>query len=229
MENEARYVADSAGQQGGGTLYVVDEARDGLRRLSGLFPGMFARALGRLGSTIRKDIRQAMENGGPYGAHWAPLVKWQPNKRQRSARKRRKRRSRYSSSAVRFFERSFTGETRTGKPYGRIYSAGRYLLNNQALTLSVGWVGNSAAYAGKAVQASMRGAKNDWRFLGSQPVTRSMRRALAAVGIVLSKSKRELKQAERPLMSVIYGHFEPQIQPIIESALAEYLTKANIK
>jgi hypothetical protein len=224
-EDESKYVANG----GKGTLFVVGDAQDGLRELARNFPGQFARSLGKLGSLIRQDIRAAMEAEGPAGGRWAPLVKWKPNVPESSSRKRRrKRRSRYSTSARNFFEKRFFGETRTGKPYGRIYSAGRYLLNKEKLTVQAGWVTDSAARTGKRVQAALRGIKSeDPRFDGSQPVTRAMRRALAAAGLVLPKSKRTLRQQQRPLMRRIFQNFEPQIPGLINRSVARYLAEGK--
>lgn len=230
-EDTSKYVADGSSLAGrGGTIFLVDDAQEALRAHARNFPGQFARALNRLGSIIRKDIRAAMENGGPKGGRWSRLVSWKPNVPEpRAGKRRRKRRSRYSSSARKFFEKQFFGETRTGEPYGRIYSAGRYLpASEEKLVMKVGWVTDSAARTGKKVQAALRGSKaEDPRFDETQPVTRAMRRALAAAGLVLPKSKRTLRQKQRPLMSRIYQDFEPRIPDIIREGVSKYIASGK--
>jgi len=222
-ENEAAYSA-----HGGKTVFVVDEAQETLRTLAKTLPGQFARSLGKLGSLLRKDIRQAMESGGPSGTSWPGLVKWGPNRTPNSGRKRR-RKSRYSGRAARWMGAHFFAETRTGKPYGRLYSAGRYILDKENLNVQVGWVTRTAAMAGKKVQAALRGPRwdQDPRFDESQPVTRTMRRALAAAGLILKKGKRELRQTQRPAIRAIYQQFEPRIPQIITDSVARYLAQGK--
>jgi hypothetical protein len=228
-EKEGKYVP--AGGQGLGTLYVVDEASPGLRELARILPEQFGRALGKAGSILRARIRAAMEAGGTPGERWEPVVNWRRDAPARAARrgkrKRRKKASRYSAAAARFFRMKFFGREGNRKPYGRLYSAGRYLLDKERLIVQAGWVNASAASPGKAVQAGLRGEKNSWSHDGSQPVTRAMRRALAAAGLILSQSKRALRQPGRTLMRNIYNDFLPEIPDVIALHTAKALARST--
>jgi hypothetical protein len=230
-ENEALYVPDrgaGVGSAGGlGTLYVVGNADSGLSLLATNFPAAFGRALGRVGSDLRQAIRAALESGGPSGETWKQVSGWspwsvraKPNRRRKGARRRP---SRYNGSSLRSLQDRFFRHA-VDRPYGKLFGAARYLLDKGQLSVQVGWVTPTAAAYGRDVQAAMRGASPyDPTFSGSQPVTRSMRRALAAMGVILSKSTTSLTQPERPLMRTMFEEFEPKIPGIIEEAMERYL------
>ena len=226
-ENESQYVPDRSGRE---TLYVVGEAGDGLSLLAEGFPVAFRRALGRVGSLLRKELRSCLESGGAPGETWKPVSGWHPwATRSKPGRRRKNSRSRFASRDMSALKERFFGRTATGKPYGKLYGAARYILGEPGtLVVTTGWVTGSSARFGQDVQAALRGASPyNPQFSGSQPVTRSMRRALAAMGLILAKSTTTLNQPERPLMRAVYQDFEPKIQGIIEGAMAEYLEKGG--
>lgn len=226
-ENEAAYVVDANLRRGGGTfLSLTDQCGPAMAYFAKNFPAQLGRALGKVGSVVRLQARQAMEQGGLDG-QWPQTVGWKP----RGRRLRRgtfgvfQSKSKYGTGGLGQLEERFglAGASRSKRPYGKLYSSARYILKKDALRVTVGWVNDSAAAYGKAVQAGLRGPAYSWPFQGEQPVTRSMRRALAAMGIVLKKGTAYLRSPERPLMRPLFDRSLQEVPGIINEAMQRYL------
>jgi hypothetical protein len=225
--DEAKYVADAPTiRKGSGTfLSLTDSVGPALSYFAANFPAQLARALGKVGSVVRAKARQSMEDGGPSGVSWAQTVDWKPRgRRGRLARKRRKSAG-VSPLAGALHDKLFDGRGKPNRPYGKMYGAARYILDNQNLKVTTGWVTGTAAAFGKDVQAGLRGANPfNAQFEGEQPVTRSMRRALAAAGLVLARGTVFLRQPGRPMWRPIYEQMSPEVQAIVTAQMSKYFS-----
>lgn len=230
-ENESLYVADApvaTVRRGQGTaISLEDEVGAVMGYYARTFPKQTVRLLGKVGSTVRGWSREAMQGGGPRGVTWDKTSAWKPRGR-RARLLADPKRSKYGSGRLEALrEHLFKGRARAKRPYGKLYSTARYILDKKAQTVQVGWVNPSAAAYGKAVQAGLRGPKYNWPFQGSQPVSPSMRRALAAAGVVLRRGTLYLRSPERPMWRPIYGQLLDQLPGILDEWQGKYFGGAR--
>lgn len=138
------------------------------------------------------------------------------------------------------------GEMRTGKPLSEIrsrYKSGKSLETGQlfggvrpalryeqeGLKVTMGAASKSAAAYFAAVQGGLRGDKYLFQYRNNQPVTPKMRRLFFALGIPLSKEKRTLQQAKRPLIYPVYRKAFPHFGEMIVKRMQHELDRKNQK
>lgn len=231
---------------GGSTLFRIDgEAQAYLDDLANRFPNEFSRALRNIGAVIRQDLATALRSGaGPKGVQWAGLSRMHIYRRmdqlkagyadaltgrwthgKRFKLKRRKRGAGIDGQPIpdafnRWGRNMRRGQLRAHNPMGgRLSNAMRYIWDREAMRVQIGAVTQSAAAHLRAVQGGLRGSKGIFQFAGSQPITKSMRRAFWAAGVALKKGKTMLEQPQRPLISPVYQQRAPQLQDMIEQRI----------
>ena len=231
---------------GNGTFIKIDdEAQPYFQFLLKNHPRVLQSIMSSLGFNLRKDLRDAVKAGGPPGVKWQPRS-WlaglagsgnftdglgdlfgrrqsgAPGKRVRLKESAFSKRLRGQAAKTASVGTAFQGfaegflATR-GTSFGKVGQTMAYKNYKDKFQVQIGWLGPSAAFFGRAVQAAYRGysvRQGAGDFAGDQPITSQMRKAFWAAGIGMSKSKRTIHQSERPLTKPVFDMDQGKIQSL---------------
>lgn len=212
---------------------IQDEATPYLRYLASSFPREMKSAMKSLGWYLREKIVKGLESSSPGGRTLAPLSLIQRIRLLDAIRtvKKRKRKAAWArgtgSKPDRFYSLTTAKipRSQSGRPYGRkMVKAVRYLYDEPAKSVHIGWVTPTATSYARALAAGMRGAKHKWH-RGPQVVTQRMRKLFAAAGITLKQGK-TLKTPERPVIDPVFQRHKNEIPGYLEEKVSQWLHRS---
>lgn len=214
---------------------LQDEATPYIRYLAATFPKEMKAAMKSLGWYLREKIVKGLESSSPGGRTLAPLSLLQRIRLLDAIKtvKKRKRKANWArgkgpvQTPDRFYSLTTAKVPRSqsDKPYGRkMVKAVRYVYDEPAKSVHIGWVTSSASSYARALSAGMRGAKHKWH-RGPQVVTQRMRKLFAAAGIRLKQGK-TLKTPERPVIDPIFQRHKNEIPGYLENKVSQWLQRS---
>lgn len=214
---------------------LQDEATPYIRYLAATFPKEMKAAMKSLGWYLREKIVKGLESSSPGGRTLAPLSLLQRIRLLDAIKtvKKRKRKANWArgkgpvQTPDRFYSLTTAKVPRSqsDKPYGRkMVNAVRYVYDEPAKSVHIGWVTSNASSYARALAAGMRGAKHKWH-RGPQVVTQRMRKLFAAAGIRLKQGK-TLKTPERPVIDPIFQRHKNEIPGYLENKVSQWLQRS---
>ena len=222
MANEfrqARWRRVFAGADGEGPVSLRvesgGEAAMALRRFAQEMPTRMRGMLSRIGYQCRKKMREAVDTGRAGNQTWDPLSRmttgrtWARLKRGK-ALKRAERWSKYRHPNL-----------DVGNPrfFGRVGKATIYAVSEAGDSVQMGFIGSRTAVWYAGVAQGLGGAHGFFDQPQSQPVTKAMRRALAAMGFPTAKYWITRKQ--RQLVGPVWESFKGDIPALVTERMGK--------
>jgi hypothetical protein len=173
---------------GGSFLRINDTAKPWLAYLARNFRTEFARSLSRIGYWLRKEMRDAIESGGPAGASWPGRSNVQQLRMLDRKKKSRRSLLQYGQ-------------------FGRLIKAVGYKADREELRVQIGWLSATAAPLAAKLQAGFE-----------TPISEKMRAMFFAAGSALAKSGSIADPARplvRPLFEQVEAEIPRRIEAFI--------------
>lgn len=228
----------------GTMIRLEDSAGPWLERLARRFPRELDRALGRVGWWLRDRTQWAMRSGGhTIGQSWQersliasyrPFERmrrdmWKSGKSQKMAARRMRRKESLATALTKAspLVRGRPNLNARGFGSGRLIGAVRYRVDRARHSVSVGFLGGSAASTAWSLMAGRRGKKHAFEFRGPQPVTDRMRRMFWAAGVPIAKETTMLGQTERPLIQPVFDRYRAEAMKRLELQIEAYALRLS--